>query len=99
MVLFAFPLLCTSSLNPPSNKNILESMISNKCFITWRRRILKLPLHIYFTEVMDEIKGDSANAVPHERNYASEFPTFGEIAEVNSTGVQWSSLALGEPPS
>ena len=44
------------------------------------------------------MKGDSANAVPHDINYASEFPTFGEIAEVNSTGVQWSSLALGEPP-
>ena len=34
------------------------------------------------------LKGDSANAVPHDRNYASEFPTFGEIAEVNSIGVQ-----------
>ena len=45
-----------------------------------------------------QLWGDSANAVPHDRNYASEFPTFGEIAEVNSIGVQWSSLALGEPP-
>ncbi len=45
-----------------------------------------------------EMRGESANAVPHNINYASEFPTFGEIAEVNSAGMQWSSLALGEPP-
>ena len=44
------------------------------------------------------LRGDSANAVPHDINDAPEFPTFGEIAEVNSTAVQWSSLALGEPP-
>ena len=43
--------------------------------------------------------GDSANAVPPRRNNASEFPTFGEVAEVNSSGVQWISLALKGPPS
>jgi len=32
---------------------------------------------------------------PHRINYASEFPTFEEIAEVNPTGVQWKGLALG----
>jgi len=31
------------------------------------------------------VRGSSANAAPHNRNYASEFPTFGEIAEVNTT--------------
>ncbi len=56
-------------------------------------------IHVVILSIKkEELKGDSANAVPHNINYASEFPTFGEIAEVNSTGVQWSSLALGEPP-
>ena len=53
---------------------------------------------LYLLPQYQSLTGDSANAVPHNINYASEFPTFGEIAEVNSTGVQWSSLALGEPP-
>jgi len=44
------------------------------------------------------IKGDSAYAVPQSKNDAFEYPTFGEIAEVNLTEVQWLSLALGEPP-
>ena len=39
-------------------------------------------------------RGDSANAVPHDRYYAAEFPTFEEIAEVISPEVQWISLAL-----
>ena len=51
----------------------------------------------YLTELQYETcRGDSANVFPHDMNYASEFPTFGEIAEVNLTGVQWSSLALGK---
>jgi hypothetical protein len=33
------------------------------------------------------------------RNDDAEFPTFGEIAGVNHSLVQWSSLALEEPPS
>ena len=32
-------------------------------------------------------------------NYAVKFPTFGEIAGVSTSGVQWISLALGKPPS
>ena len=31
-------------------------------------------------------------------NYAVEGPTFGEIAGVSTSGVQWISLALGKPP-
>ena len=30
--------------------------------------------------------GVSANAISHNINYASEIPTFGEFAEVNSSG-------------
>ena len=36
---------------------------------------------------------------PHNINYASEFPTLEEIAEVNLSGVQRISLALEVPPS
>jgi hypothetical protein len=36
---------------------------------------------------------------PTTTNYAVEFPTFGEIAGVSTSGVQWISLALGKPPS
>ena len=43
-------------------------------------------------------RGDSANAVPHDRYYAAEFPTFEEIAEVISPEVQWVSLALEKLP-
>ena len=42
---------------------------------------------------------DSANAVPTNKNYAPELPTFGAIAGVNPTAVQWKGLILGEPPS
>jgi len=42
---------------------------------------------------------DSANAVPTTKNYAPELPTFGAIAEINPTAVQWKSLILGELPS
>ena len=43
--------------------------------------------------------GDSANAVPTNRNYTTELSTFGIIAEVNPAEVQWSGLALGPPPT
>ena len=42
---------------------------------------------------------DSANAVPTNKNYAPELPTFRAIAGVNPTAVQWKGLNLGEPPS
>ena len=42
---------------------------------------------------------DSANAVPRIRNYVPKLPTFGVIAGVSPTEVQWKGLTLGEPPS
>ena len=42
---------------------------------------------------------DSANAIPTTKNYAPELPTFGAIAGVNQTVVQWNDLILEEPPS
>ena len=45
------------------------------------------------------LKGLARTQIPTNRNYAIEFPTFGEIAGVNPTEVQWKGLALEEPPS
>jgi hypothetical protein len=39
---------------------------------------------------------DSANAVPTTKNYAHDLPTFGAIAGVNPTVVQWKGLVLGD---
>ena len=44
-------------------------------------------------------QGRARTQSPTTRNYAVEIPTFGEFAGVSSVGVQWPSLALGEPPS
>ena len=44
-------------------------------------------------------QGRARTQSPTNINYASESPTFGVIAEVNPPGVQWTGLALGEPPS
>lgn len=38
----------------------------------------------------------SANVDPTFKNSATESPTFGAIAMVNPTGVQWKGLDLGE---
>ena len=44
-------------------------------------------------------KGLARTQIPTNKNDDVEFPTFGEIAGVNHSQVQWSSLALEEPPS
>ena len=36
---------------------------------------------------------------PTTTNYAVQFPTFGEIVGVSTSGMQWISLVLGKPPS
>ena len=43
-------------------------------------------------------QGLARTQIPTNKNYALEFPTFGEIAEVSHPEVQWNSLALEEPP-
>ena len=43
-------------------------------------------------------RGLARTQTPTITNYAPEFPTFGEIARVSPTEVQWKGLALGEPP-
>ena len=45
------------------------------------------------------IKGRARTQFPTIRNYAPELPTFGVIAGVSPTQVQWKGLTLGEPPS
>ena len=44
-------------------------------------------------------QGIARTQSPTNKNYAPELPTFGAIARVSPTGVQWKGLALGEPPS
>ena len=44
------------------------------------------------------LQGLARTQIPTNKNYALEFPTFGEIAEVSHPVVQWNSLALEEPP-
>ena len=46
-----------------------------------------------------KLKGLARTQIPTNKNDDVEFPTFGEIAGVNHSLVQWSSLALEEPPS
>ena len=48
-----------------------------------------------YLTLLDTYMRDSANAVPTTKNYAPELPTFGAIARVNPTAVQWKGLALG----
>ena len=46
-----------------------------------------------------KLKGLARTQIPTNKNDDVEFPTFGEIAGVNHSLVQWSSLAREEPPS
>ena len=54
---------------------------------------MKYPCYVVIT-----LKGLARTQFPTNINYAIEFPTFGEIAGVNPTEVQWKGLALEEPP-
>ena len=44
-------------------------------------------------------KGLARTQSPTTKNYALELPTFGVIARVSPTEVQWKGLALGAPPN
>lgn len=52
-----------------------------------------------FLSLTSNDQGKARTQSPTTTNYAVEFPAFGEIAGVSTPGVQWMSLALGEPPS
>ena len=45
------------------------------------------------------LQGKARTQSPTQKNYALELPTFGVIAGVSPTEVQWKGLALGGPPS
>ena len=61
-------------------------------------------IHVKFHKCMPNhtpsfnCKGLARTQIPTNKNYAIEFPTFGEIAGVSHPEVQWNSLALEEPP-
>ena len=46
-----------------------------------------------------QYKGIARTQSPTNKNCAPESPTFGVIAAVSPTGVQWKGLTLGEPPN
>jgi hypothetical protein len=50
-------------------------------------------------QVRSRLQGLARTQIPTNKNDDVEFPTFGDIAGVNHSLVQWSSLALEEPPS
>ena len=56
-------------------------------------------LSIFYFSSQRIYQGKARTQSPTTTNYAVEFPTFGEIAGVSTSGVQWISLALGKPPS
>jgi len=47
---------------------------------------------------VSKFKGIARTQSPTTRNYALDLPTFGVIAGVNPTEVQWKGLALGDRP-
>ena len=59
------------------------------------RRIKGAPFH-YCTWIH---QGIARTQSPTIKNYAPESPTFGVIANVNQTVVQWKGLSLEEPPN
>ena len=54
----------------------------------------KMNISLYF-----QWRGWARTQTPTNTNYTPELPTFGVIARVSRTEVQWFSLALGVPPS
>ena len=71
-------------------------------FLTYaftRRRYVPTQHWIFkWCDIFHFIQGIARTQSPTNINYAPESPTFGVIAEVNPPGVQWTGLALGEPP-
>ena len=62
---------------------------------------LSFSLFLFFPSLalaLGSCRGLARTQTPTNTNYAPEFPTFGEIARVSLTEVQWKGLALGEPP-
>ena len=62
-------------------------------------RLLGNPIFLMQCETIQWLQGLARTQIPTNKNDDVEFPTFGEIAGVNHSWVQWSSLALEEPPS
>lgn len=61
-----------------------------------RKGVKSLKYFVLLTRLGERSSG---SWLPTTTNYAVEFPAFGEIAGVSTSGVQWISLALGKPPS
>ena len=79
------------------NGNKLKWMIGTHgnvgCTMTWNNQGIEMT-----QKITGFLQGLARTQIPTNKNDALEFPTFGEIAGVNHTVVQWCSLALEEPP-
>ena len=80
-----------------------ESGQQKQTGITWDRRenrlqcFFRCQLVVIFLQRLF-YQGIARTQSPTNTNYAPESPTFGVIAGVSQTGVQWKGLTLGEPP-
>jgi len=66
--------------------NLLKNAVSTRLIIDYC-----FTIHVIF-------QGIARTQSPTNRNYALDLPTFGVIAGVNPTEVQWKGLALGDRP-
>ena len=58
----------------------------------------KIPILSSFLNFDLKFEGIARTQSPTTTNYALDLPTFGVIAGVNPTEVQWKGLALGDRP-
>ena len=107
---FPCPVTLLSLMGVPSHWACLSSCSlqnpSLVCWLLWRSMRWSRPLwypswrtSYCFPFDYGFIQGIARTQSPTNKNYAFELPTFGVIVGVSRTGVQWSGLALEEPPS
>jgi len=67
-------------------------------FLSWPQQHQSQLLTISYSLLFIRYKGIARTQSPTIKNYALDLPTFGVIAGVNPTEVQWKGLALGDRP-
>ena len=85
-------LLCDVCARKRKYMGTLYSNVKSALIIASRER-RETGLNILFSS-----QGLARTQSPTTKNYAPELPTFGVIARVSPTEVQWKGLALRGPP-
>ncbi len=84
--------------DPNQRKKIIWSLTVNnhqkKAFPNKQANKLNKDRSAFFNQLF---QGRARTQSPTTIDYAVEIPTFGEFAGISMTGVQWTSLILGEP--